>query len=135
ERACGLDQLVVVDAAPRQPLAFGGLAVEDVAEDDGGGRALRTEKATHHPGVAAAGVEAELEEAGVEPRRSPGDAHVAGQRQVYTRPDGGAVDGRDRRHRRSLDPKEAFVHRAQPAPFRSPAGLAEVGEVGTRAEG
>src|SRR6266567_9138346 len=31
-----LEQPVVVNAAPCQAVAFGGLAVEDVAEDDGG---------------------------------------------------------------------------------------------------
>ena len=62
-----LEQLRIVDAAPRQAVAFGPLAVEDVAEDDGGGRPLRSQEAAHHPRVPTTGVQAQLQEPGVEP--------------------------------------------------------------------
>ena len=80
-----------------------------------------------HPGVAAAGVHAELQEPGVEPGRARGEAHVAHERQVHARADGGAVDRGDRRQRRPADAQEALVDRAEPGP--SPV-TTEVDEVG-----
>ena len=59
-------QVVVGDAAPDEadPLGLG--AVEHLAEQHRGGRGLRTDDAAQHPRVTAAGVDAELQEAGVE---------------------------------------------------------------------
>ena len=84
--------------------------------------------------MAAAGVQAELEEAGVEAGRAPGQAHVAAQGQVHAGADGGAVDGGERRQRRAPDPQEALVDRAQPVAWSRAAGRAEVAEVGAGAE-
>ena len=89
-------------------------------------------RVAQHPRVAAAGVEAEVEEAGVELARRAGEAHVAAQRQVHAGADGGAVDGGEGRQRRAADPEEALVDR-RAGSSAAPAG-AEVAEVGAGAE-
>ena len=63
--------------------------------------------------MAAAGVQPELQEPGVEPGPARGEAHVAHEREVHARADRGAVDRRDRRQRRPGDAEEALVDAAQ----------------------
>ena len=65
------------------PLGLG--AVEHLAEQHGGGDRLRAGDALAHPRVPAAGVEAELQEPGVEAGSLAGQAHVADQGQVHAR--------------------------------------------------
>ena len=69
-RLGGGEQLVVGEAAPHEPGPLGGGAVEHLAEQHGGGHGLRAGDASEHPGVAAARVQAELQEAGVEAGRA-----------------------------------------------------------------
>src|SRR3712207_6880486 len=54
-----------------------------------------------HPGVAAAGMEPEVDEAGVELRPARREADVADEGEVHARADGGAVDRGDRGDRKS----------------------------------
>jgi len=84
----------------------------------------------HHPRVAAARVQAQLEEAGVEARGAAGEADVAHQREVDTRAHGGTVHRGDRRPSRPGDAQKPVVDRVQ---ARS-VGLAEAAQVGARAE-
>ncbi len=72
------------------PLGLG--AVQDLTEQDGGHRRLRAGDAPEHPRVAAAGVDADLQEAGVEAGSLGGDAHVAAEGHVHPGADGGPVD-------------------------------------------
>ena len=81
--------------------------------------------------MATAGVDADLEEAGVELGPPSGETDVAAEGQVHPGADGGAVDGRDRRQRAAGDPEEALVDVAEAAAV----GLLEIAEVGTGAEG
>ena len=80
-----VEQGVVVDAAVDQPDPLGLGAVEDLAEHDRGHRRLRPGDAAEHPRVAAAGVQADLQEAGVELGPPGGEAHVAAEGQVHAR--------------------------------------------------
>ena len=82
----GAEQLVVVDAAVDEadPLGLG--AVEHLAEHDGRHRRLRAGDAPEHPRVAAAGVQADLQEAGVEPGPPGGEAHVAAKARFIPAP-------------------------------------------------
>ena len=127
-------QRIVVDAAPRQAAALGLRPVEHLAEQHRGRRGLRAGDALEHPGVAAAGVDAELEEPGVEPGPPGGEPQVAGQREVHAGADRGAVHGGDRRQGAAGDPEEALVDVTQALllrgrrggtgrrPHRTPAG-------------
>ncbi len=68
QRDCGVEELVVVDAAPRQPDPRRLLAGERLAEDHERGRGLPADEPFHAPEVATARVDAEVHEAGVEAR-------------------------------------------------------------------
>ena len=92
-----VEQLIVVDALPHEPDALGLFTVEHLAEHDGGEHGLRAGDAMEHPRVATAGVQPELQEARVELRAPRRDAHVAHEREVHARADGGAVDRGQRR--------------------------------------
>jgi hypothetical protein len=80
--------------------------------------------------VAASGVEAEVDEAGVELGTARREADVAHEGEVHARADGSAVDRGDGRQRRAAHAQEALVDR----PEALALGLAEVAEVGARAE-
>ena len=126
----GGEQLVVVDAAVHEPDPLGLGAVHHLAEHDRGERGLRAGDAAQHPRVAAARVDADLQEAGVElrpPRREP---HVAAEREVHAGADGGAVHRGERRQRAAGDPQEPLVDRAEALLGR----LGEVAEVRAGAE-
>ena len=80
-----------------------------------------------HPGVAAAGVQAERQEPGVEPGPRSGQPQVAGQGQVQPGADRGAVDRGDRRQRALGDgrgtrrrPCAAWPGRPRASSARSP---------------
>ncbi len=124
------EQGVVVDAAVDEadPLGLG--AVEHLAEHDRGHRRLRTGDAPEHPRVPAAGVEPDLQEAGVEPGPAGGEAHVAAEGEVHPGADGGPVDGGERRQRAAGDAQEALVDVAE----ARPVGGRQVAEVGAGAE-
>jgi hypothetical protein len=79
---------------------FDGLpAGQGVPAEHQRGRALLADPRGQPPQVAAAGVDAHVQEPGVEPGGLPGEDDVAGQRQVHAGPDGGAGDRGDGRHR------------------------------------
>ena len=88
--------------------------------------------APEHPGVAAAGVQPELEEPGVEPGPPAGEAQVAHQGQVHAGPDGGAVDRGDGRQRAAADPQEPLVDRRQPLAGVAVVARARRGATGRR---
>ena len=73
------------------------------------GRGLRTDSALQQPGHATAGMDAEGEEAGVEAGRGPGEAHVAGQRQVEPGSHRRPVDRGDRGQRAAGHREETLV--------------------------
>ena len=81
---CG--ERVVVDTAQGEPDPFGLGTVEHLAERRRR-RHLRPRRA-QHPRMAATGMEADLEEAGVEAGTAGGDAHVASESEVHAGPDG-----------------------------------------------
>ena len=127
----GAQQLVVLHAAPHQPGPLGLGPVEDLAEEEGGGGRLGPGDAVEHPGVAAAGVEAQLQEAGVEAGPTGGQAHVAGQGQVHARAHRGAVHRGDGGQRAARHAQEPLVDRQQALALRG----AQVRQVGAGAEG
>ena len=96
-----------------------------------GERRLGAGDALEHPGVAAAGVDAEVQEAGVEAGRRTGQSEVADERQVHAGADGGTVDGGDRGQRAATDPHEALVDGEQA--LLRPL-LAQVAQIRARAE-
>ena len=113
-RLRGGQELVVGDAAPHQADALGLGAVEHLAEQDGGGDGLRAGDAAEHPRVPAAGVQAELQEPGVEPGRGgrPGGRRRRGPgscRRPTAAPLTAAIGGQ----RRAADPQEALVDRPE----------------------
>jgi len=125
------EQLVVIDTAVNEthPLGFG--AVHHLAEHHTGERRLRADDAAQHPRVTAAGMDADLQEAGVESGSAGGKAQVAPEREVHTGADGRAVDRGDGGQRAAGDAQEPFVDGAEALL----GGLGQVAEVGARAEG
>ena len=109
----------------RQPVAHRGFGVEAHAEQQRRAGGLRADGALQHPRRTAAGMDAQLLEAGIEERRGAGDAHVGCQREVQPGADGGAVDGGDRRQRAVGDREKPVVDHAQPVL----GGLAESRQV------
>ena len=89
------DQLTVGHAAVHEADALGLGAVRHVTEEHHRRRRLGSDRSTHHPGVAAAGVEPQRHEARVEARRFGGEADVASERHVHPGADGGPVHRRD----------------------------------------
>ena len=75
-----------------------------------------------HPGVAAAGMDAELQEPGVEAGRPPGQAQVAHERQVHAGADRGAVDRGDGGQRSTGRPAGSLVDREQALAARTRRG-------------
>ncbi len=98
-RLGGVEQLIVVMDLKGQSDPRRLLAVEDLGKEDGGGCDLRSADVLLHPGVAAAGMEAQVEEAGVESGGSPGEPQVADEGQVHAGAHGRPVDGGNRRQR------------------------------------
>ena len=125
-----VEQLIVVDAAMGEADALGLGAIHHLAEHDGSHRRLRPGDAAQHPRVAAARVQADLQEPGVELGPAGGEAHVAAERQVHAGADRRTVDRGQRRQRAAGDAQEAFVDRAE----AGLAGLGQVAEVGAGAE-
>ncbi len=76
------------------PISAARATVDDLAEHHQGHRRLQVGDAPQPPGVAAAGVQADLQEAGVEAGGLAGDDQVAGQGHVEPGTDGGAVHRR-----------------------------------------
>ena len=126
-----VEQRVVVDAAPHEPDPLGLGAVEHLAEHHRRHHRLRPGDAPKHPRVAAARVQPELQEPGVELGPAGGEAHVAPERQVHPGADGRAVDGGQRRQRAAGDAQEPLVDVAE----ARAVGRPQVAEVGAGAEG
>ena len=95
----GLRERVVVDALVGEADPLGRLTVEHLSEEHGRCRDLRTDDAPQHPRVAPAGVQADLDEAGVELRPLRRDPQVAAERHVHAGADRRPVDRRDRGQR------------------------------------
>jgi hypothetical protein len=74
-------------------------AVDALAEQQHRGRGLGPDRPFEHPRVAAAGVQADAEEARVESRGRAGETDVARERKVETGADRRTVDRGDRRQR------------------------------------
>ena len=77
-----------------------------------------------HPRMAATGMEADLEEAGVEAGTAGGDAHVASESEVHAGPDGRFADRKERRQR-ATGGAGTLVDRAQ----ARATGIPQVAEV------
>ena len=110
---------VVVDAAVHEPDPLGLGAVEHLAEEHRRHRRLRAGDAPQHPGVPAAGVDADLEEPGVELGPAGGETHVAAERQVHPGADRRTVDRGQRRQRAAGDAQEPLVDAAEAVPSAS----------------
>ena len=95
---------------------------------------LRAHRSLQHPGRAAAGMQSELLETGVEQCGWPGDAHVGGQCQVQACADGRAVDRGDGGQLAIAHGHEAVVDPRQPRLRRPAARSAQCAEVGAGAE-
>ncbi len=120
----------IIGDLEREPVSHGGVGVEAHAEQQRRPGRLHTDGALQHPRRTPTGMDAEFLETRIEQRSGPGDAHIGGEREVESRADGGAVDGRDRRERAVGHREEAVVDRAEPVLGR----LAERRQVRARAE-
>ena len=103
--------------------ALDGLGARQALAEQGQrrGRLARAEAAEQR-GVAAAGVQADREEARQQDRVVGDDAQVGRQREVQPGADGAAADGRDRRRRELADAGEGAVDRATAAGASCSAG-------------
>lgn len=105
--------------------------IDDFAEENGGSRGLRATDVLEHPGVAATGMDTDLQKTIVEAGRLAGQPHITDERQIHPRPDSSAIDSGDGRQRAAPDPEKAFVDGQETFLF----AVAEMGEVRTRTEG
>ncbi len=124
------EQLVVVDAAVGETDPLGFCTVEHLAEHDGRHRRLRSGDAPEHPRVTATGVQADLQETGVELGTAGRDPNVAPEGEVHAGADGRAVDRRQCGQRAAGDPQETLVDGAEAVAV----GRSEVAEVRTGTE-
>ena len=108
KRDRGVDQ-VLLDQGGGQAAGHGGAGVPDLAEQAGQHGLLRADGAGQHPRVAAARMQAQRREAGVEQCVRADHAHVARQREVESCANGGPVDRGDGRQRAVPDPQETLV--------------------------
>ena len=92
-------QLIVVVATMHQAHAFGLGTVHYFTKHDTGKRGLRADDATQHPGVTAAGVNADLEKARVELGAPRGQPHIATEGEIHSSADRCAIDRGQRRQR------------------------------------
>ena len=135
----GVEQLVVGDAAPREPDLDGPLALDPFAEQVDRERRLRADGPFQQPRVPAARVQADLGEAGVEAGGRAHQPDVAREREVEAGPDRGPVDRGDRGQRAVADREEAVVDVVDVAGVALPLALGaahrrETRQVSARAE-
>ena len=107
--ASGLLDLVVLVGGPRESELDGALAAHLFAEEAHRGGGLAAGGAVQQGQVAAAGVEADLDEARQEPGTRRDDAQVGGQGEVEPCAHGGAAHGGDRRQLDRADRREGRV--------------------------
>jgi len=124
------EQLIIGHAAMGETYPLGFFAVHDFAEQHRSSGGLGAGDVLEHPGMATSGVDADLEEAVIEPGGLAGQAHIADQGKVHAGADGCAVDCGDGWQGASADSKESFVDRQQSLL----GAVAEVGEVSASAK-